>query len=319
MSNNLKVTSFDYPVTMDIVNSRKKSSNDEMITENASIDANKKVGSVSYIGAEYMNNSRFIVEATAEKVLRETCFLNSLDAIFVNALPLDESFKSSKTEFLNKYFNKVLCEGVEISSFMEECSNKSTFLKKLVEACKKKASNSKKKVADEAIAKDKTSEKDIKDQVSNDDADLIAIDEYDVTEVSEIIKNKVTDVIQIEKENNDKDMAMVEEITNQKALGENVAVERIGLEEHTLFKSIMINNCKQTLAETAKRGESIEGYANLNESGEISLDMDTMLMEAVTEYTRLELFNTLKISNHSVSDMKTSCNKIAYQNGSMTY
>lgn len=317
-NDNIKITSFDYATTMSVVNGMKVNANKSMLAESTAIEEAKKIGTVGYIGANHMNLSRIMVESIAEKALVERCFVNSLGTIFTEAIPLDESFKKDKTTFLNSYFGNLLYEGTDISEMIKDCSGRSVFLKNLVEACKKKASSKKKEVADNAIVKGETSKKDIEKQISKDE-DLLAIDEYDASEVADIIKNKVTGVVQAEKDNNDKDMDMVEEITNQKALGENVAVARVGLEEHTLFKSIMINNCKQTLNETTKQGSSIEGYSTLNESGEISIDMDTMLMETVTEYTRLELFNTLKISNHSVRDMRNNCNKIAYQNISMTY
>lgn len=314
-TSHIKVTSFDYAITSNIVAGMKTKENNRILTENTNAEA-KRI-TFANIPATQSNFSRLLEITKTGEILKEQCFLNSLSKIYVESIPLDESFKEPRQEQLRLYFNKILTENIDISTFMKECKTRSKFLNNLVEACDKKSKMVKDEVYEDANLRGITPEEYIDKCMDKDD--LTAIDEYDAEEVSNIIKDKVTEVIKTEQENNQKDMDMVEEITNQKALGENVAVARIGVEDYTLFKSIMINCCKQTLNETSKIDQSIPDYSVLSESGEITLNMDTMLMESVVEYTRLELFNTLKISNHSVRDMKNICNKIAYNNYCQPY
>lgn len=307
-NNDIKITSYDYAVTANIVAQLKKRQN-ETLQENENLSAKNRIN-VGFIPSAQNHYSNMINDSNVKRILKEHCFLNTLSKIYVNAIPLDESFKVDRVDIMRNHFNKILKENTNITELMTNVKDNSKFLTNLIEACDKKADKMKKEVKEDSDLRGVTAEEYVDKYMEKDD--LLACDSCDIEELSEIIKDKVTEVIKTEQDNNKKDMEMVEVITNQKALGESVAVEKVGVEEYTLFKSIMINCCKQTLNETTKINDSIPGYSVLSESGNISLNMDTMLMESVVEYTRLELFNTIRMSEYNVKDIKDMCNKIAY-------
>lgn len=311
---NIKITSYDYNITGNVLSEMKNKKNKEIMNEESAIlEARKRSYSNTYAETHYGN---LTIANEAYGILLEKSFMSSLNKIFIESIPLDESFKNQRNKEITEYFYNTLKENVDMKVFIKKCSESSTLLKNLYEACAKKA----KKITNEVVDDAKLRDMSVSDYIDTmDDEELISVDPYDIDEVTDIIKDKVTEVVKTEQENNQKDMDMVEEITNQKALGENVAYARVGVEDYTLFKSIMINCCKQSINETTKIGKDIPQYTTLTESGEIQLNMDTMLMEAVIEYTRLELFNTLKISNHSSRDMKNICTKIAYSNHTQPY
>ena len=305
---NFSIPGRDYGVTASIVAERKYKNNKQVLNEMAELNNVQQRKGSGFINHNLRKNGLLQEEARLYKIFREQCFLNSLAEMYIDSICLDESFIEPKRDALKRYFKIQLSENTDVSKLMEECRNKSSFLNHLVENSNKVA---KQKAAKKA--KENKDEFETQDELysEEDTDDLLAIDKFDSAQVSSIVKDKVTRVIEAEEENNKNDIEMAKELSEKQALGE-CAVATIGSEEFTLFKSIMIKNYKEVINESIKSNSNVDGYSVLSENGEISEDMDIILAETICEYTRLELFNTLKMTNHSTLELKEMSSKIAY-------
>lgn len=258
----------------------------------------------------------------------EMAFAEELYNIYESALVLDESFIDENRNTIKLFFFKKLDEETDHNLYnaMNIVKNNSPYLKELVEKCKKVGESKCKKIK-EKCKKCKDSEDNKIEEIYNsimNDKDVYGDDinnescckskkDLDPTsqEAANIIKDKVVKVVAAEEECNKKKKKLMEELNQAKE--ENDVNEAARLENeiknfgYSLFNTLMINNSKEAISEACKTGES-NNYALLDEStGEVNLDMDMIMMDAILEYTNLEVYNTLKLKKYSNKDIYDMC------------
>ena len=273
------------------------------------------------------NESKCEKDAIKEKVcediyytVAENAFLETLYTMYRGSLVLDEDFIQAHEEAIRNYLIETVKEEYgDIYNLMEACKKNSKLLNKVVESCKKKG----KKASNEAYARmeakettGETIDKIFDDacQTNSENTEELKKD-MDVEEVCNVVKEKVVKTISDEEKRNEEKKELVEELNKAKSIGESVSLyKNPGLEHETLFHSIMVNRHKQCIRQIKQYPERAGEYGTINESGEISIDMDYVLCDTILEYTRLELLNTIKITNYIPSQVRQLAEDIMYKN-----
>lgn len=232
----------------------------------------------------------------------ERAFAFSLTEAYFNALVLDDDFKEKNENSIKSFFLTSLKEDCnnDIFGFMNKVKGKSPLLNELVEACKTKG----RKLA--AKASDKFSED--YDEVDKffDDEDQDEIDlDYDNTTVEELsnhVKDKVVKVIKDEEEQSEKNKQMAQDIQMARESGYDAKIITKGPERHTLFKSLMVHHYKDTMFNLKESGVSSD-YGTID-GDEIKVNMDYVMCDAILEYTKLELYNTIRLFDYNYDTVK---------------
>ena len=248
----------------------------------------------------------------------EYLFGKKLSNVFMNSLNLDESYVSANKKTIANYFMNKLNEmsDNDITGLMNSTKNNSYYLSNLVESCKSKAKKVSKKIQKKLSEDDDSMEDDddfdIEDifdsELADDDTDDsyedIDLSDTDDDEVSNTVKEKVISVIKQEEDITNKKKELIDDINNSNnTLKESISLHKRGAETHSLFHSIMIDNHKQCI-KALQEGKNIGEYGTMNESGEMKINMDYVFMDTILEYTRLELLNTIKVTNYSPKDLR---------------
>lgn len=257
-------------------------------------------------------------EKICEKVTitgAEYIFGKKLSNVFMNSLNLDESYVTANKRIITNYFINKLNEmsDNDITSLMDSTKNNSYYLSNLVESCKSKAKKVSKKIQkklsedDDNIDDDNFDIEDIFDSELSDDEeddDDIDLSDTDDDEVANTVKEKVIGVIKQEEDITNKKKELIDDINNSNnTLKESISLHKRGIETHSLFHSIMIDNHKQCI-KALQEGKDIGEYGSMNASGEMKINMDYVFMDTILEYTRLELLNTIKVTNYSSKELR---------------
>lgn len=246
----------------------------------------------------------------------ELYFNNKLFKIFCESLVIDTEFIDQNKNALKKYFGTKLSEdcNYDIYKVMNEVKNNSEYLANLVNEAKCYGKKKSKEVAEKCNEGNSEDEIDnIFDDIMNDQEDEEL--DLDSEEACNIIKDKVVEVIASEEKANEEKKKIMEEI--QAAKDENNLTEASLMipdkldETFSLFNAITMHNYKSVLKGITENGNMGE-YANLSESGEVSVNMDMIMCESIIDYTRLELFNTLRLKNFSKNDIYEMSNNLAH-------
>lgn len=255
-----------------------------------------------------VSNNKFAQAANNEKILTEHYVVDKLSKIFVNALVLDESYVQEHSSLLKKQFKNFLLEAniglEELKTMISESSLYTQYI--LSEACKKAKKGAKKIAEDEEL--------DIDDLLGDDDDGDFDLDEdANGEEVAEIIKEKVIGVIEKETEFNEQQKELVDAVMTAKENGSNAKIVSESVNNHnSLYKSLMVNNYKTIINETVEREEGLNGASSLSESGEISVDMESVMLESVLQYTAMELLNTTKMKNYTIQELREMSDILSY-------
>ena len=75
----------------------------------------------------------------------------------------------------------------------------------------------------------------------------------------------------------------------------------------------MINNYKKCI-NAINEGTDIGQYGIVSENGDISINKDMVLFDTILEYTRLELMNTIKLTNYTGNEIRELAERYAYGN-----
>lgn len=257
-------------------------------------------------------------EKICEKVTitgAEYIFGKKLSNVFMNSLNLDESYVTANKRVITNYFINKLNEmsDNDITSLMNSTKNNSYYLSNLVESCKDKAKKVSKKIQkklsedDDNIDDDNFDIEDIFDSElsdEEDDDDDIDLSDTDDDEVANTVKEKVIGVIKQEEDITNKKKELIDDINNSNnTLKESISLHKRGIETHSLFHSIMIDNHKQCI-KALQEGKDIGEYGSISEAGEMKINMDYVFMDTILEYTRLELLNTIKVTNYSSKELR---------------
>lgn len=246
----------------------------------------------------------------------ELYFNNKLFKIFCESLVIDTEFIDQNKNALKKYFGTKLSEdcNYDIYKVMNEVKNNSEYLANLVNEAKCYGKKKSKEVAEKCNEGNSEDEIDnIFDDIMNDQEDEEL--DLDSEEACNIIKDKVVEVIASEEKANEEKKKIMEEI--QAAKDENNLTEASLMipdkldETFSLFNAITMHNYKSVLKGITENGNMGE-YANLSESGEVRVNMDMIMCESIIDYTRLELFNTLRLKNFSKNDIYEMSNNLAH-------
>lgn len=232
----------------------------------------------------------------------ERAFAFSLAEAYFNALVMDDEFKTKNENSIKSFFLQSLKEDCNnnIYDFMEEVKTKSNLLYDLVEACKTKG----RKLAAKANEKCEGTDNDV-NRFFDDEEDNEKID-YSNTSVEEIsnnVKDKVLKVIKDEEEQSEKNKELAQDIQMARESGFDAKLISEGPERHTLFKSLMIHHYKDTMFNLKESGVESE-YGSIDENGKIKVDMNYVMCDAILEYTKLELYNTIKLFNYDYDTIK---------------
>lgn len=272
-----------------------------------------------------LNESKYVKDARLEKVsedvyytVSENAFLDALYTMYRGSLVLDEDFIQNHEEAIRNYLiESVKEEYGNIYSLMEASKKKSKLLSKIVKSSKKKGKKASNEACERIKAKETTGE--TIDRIFDDACDLDDNSDelkkdMDVEEVCNVVKDKVVKVISEEEKRNEEKKELVEELNKAKSMGESVSLyKNPGLEHESLFHSIMVNRHKQCISHMKKYPESAGEYGTISESGDISVDMDYVLCDTILEYTRLELLNTIRVTDFTPTQVKQLAESIMYK------
>lgn len=231
------------------------------------------------------------------KNLLEKSIVYTMSGILLEALPLDKDFKDTHKAGFDKLVAQKLAEKGNVSAIVKHMENSGQFLSEVAKECKDKA-----KEADDKKRKGKEVE----------DKEL-KVENFDTDKASEIIKEKVLQVIEEENEVSEKQKEISTELENAKTLKENANLYCSDkLKSYSLFKGMMVNNYKSAIHKAKELNESTN-YVSLTEN-EMSVDMDMILAETIINYTLLEMLNTLNYETFNRRDVDKMANNLAYQN-----
>lgn len=262
------------------------------------------------------------IDRLSEKAYKEgteLAFLSRLCETYINSLVVDDYFVQENRATISNYFIQTLKESVnsDITGLMESIKGNSEYLSNLVEACKKAGKKASKNVA-EACKKEKTQEL---DEIFDQEMEKIKAEacktqeevDFEDKEVSDIVKDKVVSVIKAEEENNAKKKELIDDITNANGVyNENVKlIKNEHVENHTLFNSIMIKQYKDCI-KAVNEGAEVGAYATLSESGNVQVNMDYIMFDTILEYTKIELLNTIRITDLKAKQLKEMAYNYAY-------
>lgn len=273
-------------------------------------------------------------------------FLKSLCEVYKNSLVVDDYFIKENESTIENYLIDKMKETANgnLYQYITENTNSSKWMHKLVEACKAKGKEMANKVkeqyeeectnnecatedenVDEKCGEQCKESSDIVDtpvdelfaKIYNDEEekcdDCNKIINMDDQEVSDLIKDKVTKVIADEQEYAEKKKQLADDITtSNQELGESAYLyKNKPVEKHSLFHSIMIHNYKNCV-NAINEGKDIGEYGIVSESGNISINKDMILFDTILEYTRLELMNTIKLTNYTGKEIRQLAENYAY-------
>ena len=230
----------------------------------------------------------------------ERSFAFALTEAYFNALVMDDSFKKDNENSIKSFFLQSLKEDCNnnIYDFMDSVKTKSSLLYDLVESCKSKG----RKLAEKA--NQKKDEFDVNkffdDEEENEKLDY---SNTSVDEISNSVKDKVLKVIKDEEEQSEKNKQLAQDIQLARECGFDAKLITDGPERHTLFKSLMIHHYKDTMFNLKETGNSTE-YGSIDENGNIRVDMDYVMCDAILEYTKLELYNTIRLFDYNHDTVK---------------
>lgn len=232
----------------------------------------------------------------------ERAFAFSLTEAYFNALVMDDEFKTKNENSIKSFFLQSLKEDCNnnIYDFMEEVKTKSNLLYDLVEACKTKG----RKLAAKANEKCEGTDNDVNSFFDDEeDNEKIDYSNTSVEEISNNVKDKVLKVIKDEEEQSEKNKELAQDIQMARESGFDAKLISEGPERHTLFKSLMIHHYKDTMFNLKESGVESE-YGSIDENGKIKVDMNYVMCDAILEYTKLELYNTIKLFNYDYDTIK---------------
>lgn len=277
---------------------------------------NQRFYQTNKVASEINNRREMKLIEDVQIKYAEKRFLDELTKVFIDSLNVDDDFIQEHAIGMKEYFRNELINLAEgkLYNFMDCIENNSNYLTTLVEACKKSGKKAAKKVKEKLVnKKDIKSESEIITDIFEDDdcddCDDICLDSK---EVSDVVKEKVLNVVKDEEEANEKKKQIIEELNNSDALGESIKLFKNDVaEKYSLFHSMMIKNHKQCL-NALHEGKNIGEYGSLNEDGEAKINMDYVLLDSIMEYTTLEVFNTTRMKSYSTKELKEMAYNLAY-------
>lgn len=234
--------------------------------------------------------------------LKVDYLVNTLSEVFINALPLDEDYKQLHESGLVQVFGQELANLSESpDALLKEMQNGNSYLQDLAEAVLTEAKK-------ECVKKQSESFKDNDDEESEKKVDVVGS-----VEASDIIKNKVLKVLDDENARSEEEKAIHDEL-NDRGLSENYTVNfnTRGIRHYSLFRSLQIDTYKKALHKVNGLNEST-AIASRSDEGQISVDNDAVLAEAIIRYTLLETFNTLGLKAFNVRNTTKLSDDIAYR------
>lgn len=228
--------------------------------------------------------------------LLETMVFNVMRDIAINSIPVDESKKTENDRELSLIFESMY-EKIGGFDTIKEAAKREPYLRTIVES-----------LADILETK-KIKDKDVDEEViitQKDEAKMKDV-KMDAAEVSDVVKDKVVQVIKDEakayKEEKEKLESLKSDLeTNfpkdskdelEERFANAVANKKRGvLRENTLYSSLMSKYKK------ASERYVMEGKAD-------TVNMDEVMATAITEYTIMEFFNTLNIKNYKRDELNS--------------
>ena len=220
--------------------------------------------------------------------------ITSLSKIFIESLPLSESFKDDKYVELFDFFGEcVKDDKLALYNRVRKTSN--PVCVGITESVDKKIDDAGKKIASKKVTDSDAIIDNVKADANNTEVT------YNEKEAADIVKAKVLSVIKSEEEENAKEKQMVQDIMDSRSDGNNVTVSESAHSKNSLFRSIYIGKYKAVL-EAATTDQ--DGPYTLSESNEIRVDSESVLAESVMSYTALELLNTLNLTNYDVYNIR---------------
>lgn len=266
---------------------------------------NKKSDERSLNESKAFRNADNVYDKLSKKL-----FSNIIGEIFMKAIPLDEDFKEKYKGNIRTLLDENLYPNDEyIFDTFKKIKNNSLFLESvisLIEGCAKNTSN--KKLKNKELISDEFELCDDDNEIFNSKKEVLNIDA-----VSDMIKDKVITVIEKETEESEKHKEIVDELMNKsqdEGMQESFTfIKKGGLEQHTLFKALMINTHKNILKE---KNNLSENYISESTEG-MKVNMDFVMAESIVRYTLLETLNTLKIIDLSTKEARKLSEMLTYE------
>lgn len=279
-----------------------------------------------------IDTDRLKVLENTYKLGLETIFSNIMFEAYYHSLYFDEEFKNSKAEALYDVLETYL-QAKGGFNYLTENMKGSLFLEQIHEVCDKHA----KKVAKRSAQalKERSDEKfTINFLMSDEEKDDLDkdIQDLNIDQLSKLVKDKVLDVLQDEKERVEQEDEFKEEIDNMEN-GEEIqkVKEQLHgpvLKQHTLWNALMQESYKEILKENANSAnsrltegfkvdassiDSFDGIEEENTNGETEVNMDNVMAEALTKYTLMELMYTIKLENYNSNDIQKISQQLVYK------
>ena len=174
-------------------------------------------------------------------------------------------------------------------------------------------------------------------------------DNLDVERISKLVKDKVLTVVKDEKERQETEAKLIQDIEDDLMEDENVVdestlnaalesivVNKIPVEDSTLFNALLRDSYHEMIVENVSirsadehniredkndsktydpnlTADNVDDTADTEELAD-EIDMDTVLVEALTKYTLMETLYTLKLENYSRENIRKLINKMVNPN-----
>lgn len=274
---------------------------------------------------------------TFSKKTKSYLLKSILCELYSKSLVHDKDFVTEHSRDIGKLISDYVDENGGFSLIEEAAKKtKSKLLTKIKDTCNKTAN--------------KVCKRKIKEATECNDPNCLMFDltdeeqkefEYNKNEISpdeiaDLVKSKVLTVVKDEKARQEKEDELKKDIEEELAESDEVtdeetakeAVNRIltnksPVEETTLFNALLRNCCMAMIAEkfeeapntiddtdTTEDDMMVSGPIDQGREMQGELDMDTVLSEALAQYTLMEMLYTLRIEDYSHENIKKLTHKL---------
>ena len=273
---------------------------------------------------------------TYQKTCKEYCFKSILTELYAKSLLIDDDFVNEHANDIKTLISDYVDSRGGMKLLDEAISRTdSNLLKKIKNICVETASEvSKRKIKE---AQDTQDVSILNFTMTEDEHDKF---EYKKTEISPdeiagLVKDKVLTVIKDEKNRQEREdelkTAIEEELKNDEEVVDTktakealsrIIIGKSVVENTTLFNAIFRNACNEafimnndtdstsvdnTSDDINTTEDDINDYAPMNDENydKKEIDMDKIFTEAVSQYTLMEMLNTLKLEEYSHNNIKS--------------
>lgn len=273
---------------------------------------------------------------TYQKTCKEYCFKTILTELYAKSLLIDDDFVTEHANDIKTLISDYVDSRGGMKLLDESISRtNSNLLKKIKNICIETASEvSKRKIKEAQETQDVSL---LNFTMTEDEHETFEYKKNEISpdEIASLVKDKVLTVIKDEKNRQERedelktaieeelkdDEEVVDTQTAKEALS-RIIIGKSVVENTTLFNAIFRNACNEafimnndpdsssvdnTSDDVNTTEDDVNGYAPMDDENydKREIDMDKIFTEAVSQYTLMEMLNTLKLEDYSYNNIKS--------------